>query len=193
MNIQFLIHCPGNFEWGGSNFGASAKDIELQDGKVLLAQLKRKDGTWTDKPVTVNLAEHITNHDGALCRSDQADVAAIAPDVREKLGAVSGLIRGQQAVIDNAAFELEFITAANQRLILQELEVAFLRLNKLATCIKGEFDEEQKDGGAPNSNPDSVLRPMIRSFENVSARTEKALGLVEKIFELVSTHDSLVD
>lgn len=135
----------------------------------------------------MDLTEHITNHDGTLRRSDQADVSMITPNVREKLEAVSGLIRSQQTVIDNAAFELEFITAANQRLVLQELDVAFLRLSKLAACIKGEFDEEQKDEGVPNSNPDAVLRPMIRSFENVSLKTDKALCLVEKIFGLVST------
>lgn len=133
----------------------------------------------------MDLTEHITNRDGTLRRSDQVDVVTIAPDVSEKLEAISGLIRGQQAVTDNAAFELEFITAANQRLALQELDVAFLRLSKLAACIKGEFDEEQ-EGGVLNSNPDSILRPMIRSFENVSAKTDKALSLVEKIFELVS-------
>lgn len=177
----------GSFEWGGSDFGASARNVELQDGKVLSAHLKRKDGSWTESPVAVNLTEHITNDDGILRRSDQADVAMIAPDVCEKLDAVGGLIRNQQAVIDNGAFQLEFITAANQRMVLQELEVAFLRLGKLAACIRGEFDEEQQDGGVPQSNPDAVLRPMIRSFENVSTKTDKALGLVEKIFGFVST------
>lgn len=177
----------GSFEWGGSDFGASAKNVELQDGKVLSAHLKRKDGSWTETPVVVNLTEHITNNDGTLRRSDQEDVAMIAPDVCEKLDAVGGLIRNQQTVIDNGVFQLEFITAANQRMVLQELEVAFLRLGKLADCIRGEFDEEQKDGGVPQSNPDAVLRPMIRSFENVSAKTDKALSLIEKIFEFVST------
>lgn len=177
----------GSFEWGGSDFGASARNIELQDGKVLCAHLKRKDGSWTEKAVTVNLTEHITNSDGTLRRSDQEDMAMIAPDVCEKLNAVRGLIRNQQAVIDNGTFQLEYITATNQRIVLQELEVAFLRLSKLAACIKGEFDEEQKDGGVPQSNPDAVLRPIIRSFENVSTKTDKALGLLEKIFEFVST------
>lgn len=177
----------GSFKWGSSNFGASAKNVELQDGKVLCAHLKRKDGSWTEKPVTVNLTEHITNNDGTLRRTDKGDVEMIAPDVCEKLDAVSRLIRNQQAVIDNGAFQLEFITAANQRMVLQELEVAFLRLSKLAACIKGEFDEEQKDGGVPQSNPDAVLRPMIRSFENISTKADKALGQIEKIFEFVST------
>lgn len=137
--------------------------------------------------MAVNLADHITNHNGALRHSDQADVAIIAPDACEKLDAVGGVIRNQQAAADNRAFQLEYITAANQRTVFQELEVAFLRLDKLATCIKGEFDEEQKGGGVPQSNPDAVLRPMIRLFENVSTKTEKSLGLVEKIIEFVSS------
>jgi hypothetical protein len=177
----------GTFDWTSMNFGASAKNVELQDGKVLSANLQRKDGTWTDKPVCVNLTEHIQNHDGTLCRGEREESeSTISPDVREKLQAVAGLITSQQSAMDNAAFELDYLVTSNQRLVLQELEVAFLRLGKLAGCIRGEFDEEVKDGGVPKSNPDAVLRPMIRSFENVATRTEKALGLVEKIYQLVS-------
>ncbi|KAI5845616.1 CVNH domain-containing protein [Morchella snyderi] len=179
----------GTFDWTSMNFGASAKNVELQDGKVLSANLQRKDGTWTDKPVCVNLTEHIQNHDGILCRGEREESeTTISPDVRDKLQAVAGLITSQQSAMDNAAFELDYLVTSNQRLVLQELEVAFLRLGKLAGCIRGEFDEEVKDGGVPKSNPDAVLRPMIRSFENVATRTEKALGLVEKIYQLANQH-----
>lgn len=56
----------GAFRWDSSGFGAGAKDIRLIDRHILSARLKRNDGSWTEKPVTVDLAEKIENLDGTL-------------------------------------------------------------------------------------------------------------------------------
>lgn len=62
----------GVFKWDSKGFGARAKDIRLIDCHILSARLKPKDGSWTKKPVTVDLAERIENLNGTLyCHSEQ--------------------------------------------------------------------------------------------------------------------------
>ncbi|KAL0640432.1 hypothetical protein Q9L58_000401 [Maublancomyces gigas] len=56
----------GAFSWDSNGFGAEAKEIRLIDRHILSARLKRNDGSWTEKPVTVDLAERIENLDGTL-------------------------------------------------------------------------------------------------------------------------------
>lgn len=74
-NLSSLAHCIkstltqlslGKFVWNSEGFGADAKDVRLIDHRVLSARLKRKDGSWTEKPVTINLAERIENLNGTL-------------------------------------------------------------------------------------------------------------------------------
>lgn len=65
--IKFLtVPLLGAFRWDSAGFGAEAKDIRLIDRHILSARLKRNDGSWTEKPVTVDLAERIENLDGTL-------------------------------------------------------------------------------------------------------------------------------
>lgn len=67
LPIKFLIGpLLGVFSWDSAGFGAEAKDIRLIDRHILSARLKRNDGSWTEKPVTVDLAERIENLDGTL-------------------------------------------------------------------------------------------------------------------------------
>lgn len=182
-----LANSDGTFKWGtGGDFASSAKDVVLKDGRTLSAFLKRKDGTWSEKPAEVNLAEHITNNDGALRRCDRKELS-IAPNFLEKFDAVSGVLRGQQIAAKNSAFELEFITASSNRRCMQELEVAFLRVAKLAKAIGGEFDsEEDEEADKKRYAAEAVLRPMIRAFEKVKARADKSLEGVSRICSVVS-------
>ncbi|KAK6828329.1 hypothetical protein PG987_011670 [Apiospora arundinis] len=67
-----LNHCltnmDGHFKWAGKdpgNFGASARNVRLADeGRVLEADLRAKDGTW--RLDRIHLDERITNIDGDL-------------------------------------------------------------------------------------------------------------------------------
>lgn len=65
--IKFLtVPLLGAFSWDSNGFGAEAKEIRLIDRHILSARLKRNDGSWTEKPATVDLAERIENLDGTL-------------------------------------------------------------------------------------------------------------------------------
>jgi hypothetical protein len=100
------------------------------------------------------------------------------------------VLRSQQIAAKNSAFELEFITSSNNRLGLQELEVAFLRVGKLAAAIGGEFDGEGDEAERKRSAAEAVLRPMIRAFEKVKVKAEKSLAGVTRICGVVSLPES---
>ena len=144
----------------------------------------------------MNLTEHITNHDGALrnCQhvpENQDPEPSAAPNFLEKLDAVSGLLRTQQIAAKNSGFELEFISTSNNRLMLEEMEVAFLRLRKLKCVISGEFDqegEEEEDSGAGKrrrAQAEAAVRPMIKAFEKVRGADDKSLAAVSRICGVV--------
>jgi len=191
-----LTRQPGRFEWGGAKFSQTAKDVTLKDNRTLSAYLRRKDGSWSEKPIEVNLTEHITNHDGALrdCQhapEHQDQEPSTAPNFLEKLDAVSGLLRTQQIAAKNSAFELEFITTSNNRLMLDEMEVAFLRLRKLMGVISGEFDREGEGEGDSEAGrrrraaAEAAVRPMIKAFEKVRGAGDRSLAAVSRICGVV--------
>ncbi|KAG0133641.1 hypothetical protein HOY82DRAFT_257638 [Tuber indicum] len=196
-----LGNCDGRFEWGETRFSRTAKDVKLKDNRTLSAYLKRKDGSWSEKPVEVNLTEHITNHDGALrnCQraaEQQDQEPSVAPNFLEKLDAVSGLLRSQQIAAKNSGFELEFVSASNNRLMLEELEVAFLRLRKLMGVISGEFDQEGEGGEDTDAGrrkraeAEAAVRPMIKAFEKVRGKGDKSLAAVSRICGVTAEYET---
>jgi len=173
-----LTRQPGCFEWGGAKFSQTAKDVSLKDNRTLSAYLRRKDGSWSEKPIEVDTTEHIMNHDAALrnCQhapEHQDQEQSTAPNFLERLDAVSGLLRTQKIAAKNLAFELEFISTSNNRLMLEEIEAAFLRLRKLMDVISGAFDQEGEDegdseeGGRRKAEAEAAVRLMIKAFEKV--------------------------
>ncbi|CUS11432.1 unnamed protein product [Tuber aestivum] len=195
-----LGNSDGRFEWGGVRFSHTAKDVTLKDNRTLSAYLKRRDGSWSEKPVEVNLTEHITNHDGALrnCNpapEQQDQEPSAAPNLLEKLDAVSGLLRSQQIAAKNSGFELEFVSTSNNRLMLEELEVAFLRLRKLVGVISGEFDGEGEEvdaeaGIRKRAEAEAAVRPMIKAFEKVRGKGDKALAAVSRICGVTAEYET---
>ena len=202
--IFFLFHhkltrTQGRFEWGGAKFSQTAKHVTLKDNRTLSAYLKRQDGSWSEKPIEVNLTEHITNHDGALRNCQHApeqegqEPSAAAPNFLEKLDAVSGLLRTQQIAAKNSGFELDFINTSNNRLMLEEMEVAFLRLRKLMGVISGEFDleggeeEDSEAGRRKRAEAEAAVRPMIKAFEKVRSAGDRSLAAVSRICGVVRT------
>ncbi|KAG0643284.1 hypothetical protein HOY80DRAFT_473325 [Tuber brumale] len=196
-----LGNCDGRFKWGGGMFSHTAKDVKLKDNRTLSAYLKRKDGSWSEKPIEVNLTEHITNHDGALrnCQrvaEQQDQEPPVAPNFLEKLDAVSGLLRSQQIATKNSGFELEFVSTSNNRLMLEELEVAFLRLRKLMGVISGEFDQEGEEeeetdvGRRKRAEAEAAVRPMIKAFEKVRGKGDKSLAAVSRICGVTTEYET---
>ena len=193
-----LTRTQGRFEWGGAKFSQTAKHVTLKDNRTLSAYLKRQDGSWSEKPIEVNLTEHITNHDGALRNCQHApeqpgQEPSAAPNFLEKLDAVSGLLRTQQIAAKNSGFELDFINTSNNRLMLEEMEVAFLRLRKLMGVISGEFDleggeeEDSEAGRRKRVEAEAAVRPMIKAFEKVRSAGDRSLAAVSRICGVVRT------
>ncbi|RPA93488.1 hypothetical protein L873DRAFT_1704911 [Choiromyces venosus 120613-1] len=199
-----LANVDGRFEWGGHRFSHTAKHVTLKDNRTLSAYLKRKNGSWSEKPEEVDLIEHITNKNGALrncqhVREQQQDQdLSVAPSFLEKLNAVSEVLRNQQIAAKNSGFELDFISTLNSCLMLQELEVAFLRLRKLVGVISGEFDqdgEEDADADADagmrkRADAEAAVRPMIKAFEKVRGKGDKSLAAVSRICGVTTEYET---
>ncbi|KAL7276436.1 hypothetical protein RUND412_000575 [Rhizina undulata] len=61
---RYLGNINGVFYWNEKVFSNSAREVRLEYGSELFAELRREDGSW--RATSVDLNDHIGNHNGKL-------------------------------------------------------------------------------------------------------------------------------